>query len=110
MTFDEVLTRVLEMLQRQGRISYRALQRRLNLDDTYLDDLKIEIIQAKLLAVDEGGTVLVWTGSPGVAPSTAPRACIMRQWCHLYRGDYDDVLALKARVLRTMEQQFNLRW
>jgi tetratricopeptide (TPR) repeat protein len=35
---------------------------------------------------------------------------MMRQWCHLYRGDYDDVLALKARVLRTMEQQFHLRW
>ncbi|NIS69372.1 MAG: guanylate cyclase, partial [Proteobacteria bacterium] len=29
---------------------------------------------------------------------------------HLYRGDYDRVLALKEHALRTMEQRFNLRW
>jgi hypothetical protein len=62
MTFDEVLTQVLELLQRQGRVSYRALKRRFDLDDEYLEDLKAEIIQAKRLAVDEDGAVLVWTG------------------------------------------------
>ena len=31
-------------------------------------------------------------------------------WSHLYRGDYDRVLALKEDVLRNMEQRFNLRW
>ena len=35
MTFDEVLARVLDLLQRQGRVSYRALKRRFNLDDDY---------------------------------------------------------------------------
>jgi hypothetical protein len=36
MTFDEVLTQVLELLQRQGRVSYRALKRRFDLDDEYI--------------------------------------------------------------------------
>src|SRR6267142_280370 len=64
MTFDEILTQVLDLLQRQGRVSYRALKRRFDLDDTYLEDLKVEIIQAQRLASDENGTVLVWTGAP----------------------------------------------
>ena len=60
MTFDEVLTQVLT-LRRQGRVSYRALKRRFDLDDEYIEDLKAEIIQAQRLAVDEDGAVLVWT-------------------------------------------------
>ena len=62
MTFDEVLSQVLDLLQREGRLSYRALKRRFSLDDEYLEDLKAEIIDAKRLAADENGTVLVWTG------------------------------------------------
>src|SRR5438128_6140628 len=75
MTFDEVLAQVLDLLQRQGRVSYRALKRRFALDDEYLEDLKEEIIHAKQLAVDEGGRVLVWTGdtkTPQVAGSLPP--------------------------------------
>ena len=64
MTFDEVLAHVLDLLQRQGRVSYRALKRRFDLDDEYLEDLKAEIIQAQRLAVDEDGVVLVWSGEP----------------------------------------------
>ena len=62
MTFDEILAQVLDLLQRQGRVSYRALKRRFDLDDEYLEDLKAEIIQAQRLAVDEDGVVLVWSG------------------------------------------------
>ena len=40
MTFDEVLDQVRELLQRRGRVTYRALQRRFDLDDAYLEDLK----------------------------------------------------------------------
>jgi class 3 adenylate cyclase/tetratricopeptide (TPR) repeat protein len=68
MTFDEVLAQTIELLQREGRVSYRALKRRFSLDDEYLDDLKAEIIRAKRLAIDENGEVLVWSGAP---PSTA---------------------------------------
>src|SRR6266700_2438773 len=68
MTFDEVLAQVLELLQREGRVSYRALKRRFGLDEAYLEDLKEEIIAAKQLAIDEGGRVLVWTGTPAPPP------------------------------------------
>ena len=63
MEFDEILARVLELLQRQGRISYGALKRRFHLDDEYLQDLKDELIDAQRVAVDEDGKVLVWAGS-----------------------------------------------
>ena len=62
MTFDEILAQVLDLLRRQERVSYRALKRRFDLDDEYIEDLKAEIIQAQRLAVDEDGAVLVWTG------------------------------------------------
>ena len=69
MTFDEILTQVLALLRREGRVSYRALKRRFDLDEDYLEDLKAEIIQAKKLAVDEDGAVLVWTGDAVMAPA-----------------------------------------
>jgi hypothetical protein len=69
MTFDEILTQVLDLLRREGRVSYRAIKRRFDLDDDYLEDLKAEIIQAKKLAVDEDGAVLVWTGDSTAAPA-----------------------------------------
>lgn len=62
MTFDELLAQVVELLQRQGRVSYGALKRRFALDDAYLQDLKDELIDAQRIAVDEDGKVLVWVG------------------------------------------------
>ncbi len=63
MKFSEVVEQVLVMLQRQGRISYRALKREFDLDNEYIEDLKEEIIKAKRLATDEDGAVLVWIGN-----------------------------------------------
>ncbi|HEY7496366.1 MAG TPA: adenylate/guanylate cyclase domain-containing protein, partial [Candidatus Tectomicrobia bacterium] len=60
MTFEELLAHVIAVLQREKRISYRALQRRFDLDDAYLDDVKVELIEAKQLARDENGRILVW--------------------------------------------------
>ena len=60
MTFDEILTQVLALLQREGRVSYQALKRHFGLDEEYLADLKAEIIQAKKLAVTRTG--LCWSG------------------------------------------------
>jgi predicted ATPase/class 3 adenylate cyclase len=65
MKFSEVVTQTLDWLQREGRISYRALKREFDLDDEFLADLKDEIIEAKRLAVDENGKVLVWVGEAG---------------------------------------------
>ena len=78
MTFDEILSQVLALLQHQGRVSYRALKVRFTLDDDTLEALKDEIIYAQRLAVDEDGRVLVWTGDGDTAPQApvapAPRA------------------------------------
>jgi hypothetical protein len=62
MTFDEVLEQVRELLQSKGRVAYRALKRRFEMDDEYLEDLKAELIDAEHVACDEDGKVLVWTG------------------------------------------------
>ena len=73
MTFEELLAQVIEVLQREGRISYRALQRRFDLDEAYLEDLKVELIEAKQLAVDENGRILMWTGkAETIPPHAAP--------------------------------------
>jgi class 3 adenylate cyclase len=72
MTFDEILDQALALLQRRGRLTYRALQRQFNLDEAYLADLTAEIIQGQRLAVDEDGAVLVWTGGTASAPAPTP--------------------------------------
>jgi hypothetical protein len=74
MTFDELLAHVIALLQRDKRVSYRALKRCFDLDDAYLDDLKVEIIKAKQLAVDEDGEVLVWVGERRETEQTIPSA------------------------------------
>src|SRR5262249_14515946 len=73
MTFYEVVEQVIELLQRHGRVTYRALQRQFDVDHDYLEDLKAELIEARKLAVDEAGRVLVWTGEAGVAPTRSPQ-------------------------------------
>jgi class 3 adenylate cyclase len=65
MDYDAALAQVLELLQREQRLSYRVLKRRLQLDDEMVEDLKEDLIYAKQLAVDEDGKVLVWKGASG---------------------------------------------
>jgi class 3 adenylate cyclase len=78
MTFEEILDQAIVMLQRRGRVTYRALKRQFDLEDDYLEDLKTELVQGQRLAVDEAGAVLVWTGGAAEPPrqeaSPAPRA------------------------------------
>ena len=62
MTFDDILEQVITLLQRQGRVSYRALKMRFNLDDEYLDVLKEELLYVHPVRDDEGRG-LVWTGA-----------------------------------------------
>jgi class 3 adenylate cyclase len=61
MTFDEILEQVLTLLKRQGRVSYRALKRRFDIDDDYIEDLKEEILYVHPV-VDDEGRGLIWTG------------------------------------------------
>src|SRR5262245_5716950 len=62
MKFSALVEQVRAWLEREGRVSYRALKREFDLDDELLEDVKAEIIEAKRLAVDENGKVLVWVG------------------------------------------------
>jgi class 3 adenylate cyclase/predicted ATPase len=71
MTFDEILAQITDLLKRQGRVSYRALKRRFEIDDDYIEDLKEEIIHAQRLATDEDGRILVWTGNVAGTTETA---------------------------------------
>src|SRR5262245_65760932 len=64
MSFEEILDQALAMLQRRGRVSYRALQRQFALDDAYLEDVKAELLYAYPQVVDDQGHGLVWTGDP----------------------------------------------
>src|SRR2546423_5439399 len=68
MEFADLLEQTITLLQHQGRISYGALKRRFGLDDAYLEDLKIELIEAQQLARDENGRILVWAGQSAPAP------------------------------------------
>ena len=70
MDYDALVAKVIELLQREQRVPYRALKRRFDLDDEYIEDLKDELIYAKKLAVDEENRVLVWTGDKEASPST----------------------------------------
>ena len=78
MDFYALLDQIIALLQQRGRVSYQALKRQFNLDDAYLDDLKIELIDAQQVARDDNGRVLVWIGeavaSPGGDPASAPAA------------------------------------
>src|SRR5215470_9715585 len=71
MTFDDILEQVITLLKRQGRVSYRALKRRFDLDEDYIEDVKIELIKAQHLARDEDGEILVWVGESGGVPLSA---------------------------------------
>jgi hypothetical protein len=66
MTFEELLDQVLAMLQRRGRVSYRALTRQFALDEASLEDLKDAILFAHPEVVDEAGRA--WSGSGTQAP------------------------------------------
>jgi class 3 adenylate cyclase/tetratricopeptide (TPR) repeat protein len=71
MTFEELLDQAIAMLQRRGRITYRALQRQFALDDDALNDLKDELLYAHPEVHDDAGHGLVWTGDAGTASTTS---------------------------------------
>src|SRR5215813_10554066 len=72
MTFDEILAQIIDLLKRQGRVSYSALKRRFDLDDDYINDLKDELLFAHPV-VDEDNRGLVWRGDTASGQAVAPR-------------------------------------
>src|SRR6266446_8729262 len=73
MTFYEMLEQVIALLQRHGRLSYRALKVQFELDDDRLDLLKEELLYAQYPIADDHGRGLVWTGESGGIREPAPR-------------------------------------
>ena len=63
MTFDEILAQIIDLLKRQGRVSYGALKRRFALDDAYLEDLKGEILYVHESEVEADERGFTWTGA-----------------------------------------------
>ncbi len=78
MDFDVLLNQVREFLQRQGRVSYRALKLRFNLDDEVLAALKDELIYAQHVAQDEDDRVLVWAEEAGTTPEPARQPSVQQ--------------------------------
>ncbi len=74
MDYDELVAKVIELLQREKRIPYRSLKRRFELDDDYIEDLKIDLIEAKRLAIDENDRILVWIGDAQAVTSQVAQA------------------------------------
>lgn len=83
MTFETILDQVIELLQRQGRVSYGAIKRRFDLDDAYLEDIKTELVEAQRLAVDEQGKVLVLASSVESYAPSAERRHLTVMFCDL---------------------------
>ena len=68
MTFEEILTQTVAMLQRFGRVSYRALQRQFDLDEAYLEDLKEALLYAYPTVIDDVGRGLIWPSAVETPP------------------------------------------
>src|SRR5215472_8473636 len=72
MTFDDILAQIIDLLKRQGRVSYPALKRRFDLDDDYLNDLKNEILYVHPV-IDDEGRGLIWAGDAASGQAVAPQ-------------------------------------
>ncbi|MGR8949491.1 MAG: ATP-binding protein [Gammaproteobacteria bacterium] len=81
MRFDDLLNAVQQVLETEGRTSYRGLKRRFSLSDDVLEDVKAELIDAKRLARDEEGRVLVWVGNDGHEGAGASRRQLSVMFC-----------------------------
>ena len=78
MTFEEILNQAMALLQRQGRVSYRALKRQFDLDEAYVEDLKLELIEVHQVAVDQDNTMLVWVGGAAAPPPADADVALVR--------------------------------
>ena len=69
MKFSEVVAQSFTWLQREGRVSYRALRREHELDDDLLEDLKEALLFAHPQISEADSRGLVWTGGEGTGES-----------------------------------------
>ena len=62
MKFSEIVEQASALVQRKGRITYRALQLEFDLDAEHLAVLTEELVFTQPQIVDEAGRGLVWVG------------------------------------------------
>ncbi len=114
MDFNELLTQVRDTLEREGRVAYRVLKRRFELDDDDIEDIKADLIDAKRIALDEDGKVMLWASGdaatdkpPTEIPAEADRRLLTVMFC-----DIVDSTALSekfdAEELRDLIRQFQV--
>src|SRR5215471_9336861 len=72
MTFDDILEQVITLLKHQGRVSYRAIKRRFDIDDDYIEDLKEELLYVHPV-IDDEGRGLIWTGDTASGQAVVPQ-------------------------------------
>ena len=63
-------------------MSYGALKRQFGLDDAYLDDRKVALIDAQHLARDENGSMLAWISAAETPPNVGivPESLFFEEW------------------------------
>jgi hypothetical protein len=76
MDFYEILDQVINLLRQRKRVSYQALKRQFDVDDAYLEDLKVELIEVQELARDREGKMLVWSGAVARTPESTSAPAI----------------------------------
>jgi class 3 adenylate cyclase len=100
MTFEELLDQATAMLQRRGRVTYRALQRQFALDEDTLADLKAELLYAHPQMRDDAGQGLLWMGDPAPAPAASAAAELPQQAPLAYTPPYlaEKILTSKSAL------------
>ena len=71
MSFLETVEKARAFLERNGRVSLRALKREFNLDDDALGELIEELVEIQRVAVRDG-SALAWAGGVPPAPTGTP--------------------------------------
>jgi class 3 adenylate cyclase/tetratricopeptide (TPR) repeat protein len=102
MTFEEIVAQVRNQLRREGRIAYRIIKRRFGLSDDDLEDLKADLIDAKRVAIDEEGKVLVWVNEAQKASGISFQA-EQANVTETLDGERKTVTALFADIKGSME-------
>ena len=72
MDYDELVTKVIELLQGEKRVLCRTLKRRFHVDGHYIEHWNIDLIMTQRLASDKNDRILVWLGEPGSAENPSP--------------------------------------
>ena len=108
MTFDEILEQVITLLKRQGRMSYRALKVRFNLEDDYLEALNAELLYVHPV-VDDEGKGLIWTGDPAIPEPDAQQGTDAQSRFHALLPAVMGLLQRESRVTyRTLKHILGL--